>query len=56
MSVNRGAVGRAASDVVTVGRRSVGELEGARVEFSATPLGRGNFLADSTKGADPKGR
>ncbi len=56
MSVNRGAVERAASDVVMVGRRSVGELEEARVNFSVTPLGRENFLADSTNGANLKGR
>ncbi len=56
MSVNRGGVGRAASGVVTVGRRSVRELEGARVDFSATPLGIEDFLADSTNGADLKGR
>ncbi len=47
MSVNRGGVGRAASGVMTVGRRSVGELEEVRVDFSVTPLGRENLLAVS---------
>ncbi len=44
MSVNRGGLERAASCVVAVGRRSVGELQGDMVEFSAPSLGKEGFL------------
>ncbi len=57
MSVNRGDVERVVSLVATErGRRSVGEVEGTRVNFSATSLGRDDRLADSTNGTDLKGR
>ncbi len=36
--------------------RSVGELEGTRVDLSAMPLGRDDLLAGSTNGVDLKGR
>ncbi len=55
MSVNRGNVGRATSCVATAVDAAWG-LEGARVGFSGTPLEREDLLADTTNGADLKGR
>ncbi len=33
-------------------RRSVGEMEGTSIDFSAMPLGRDDLLANSTYGVD----
>ncbi len=57
MNVDREDVERAARCVATERRRNEGELiKGESVNFSVTPLDRDYFLADSTNGADLKGR
>ncbi len=53
MSVNRGNLGRATSCVATGGRRGIRTGVGGRMGFSATPLEREDFLADTNDRVNP---